>query len=342
MITDLSDLFRKAKKALPAIFLERNSPAHLASLDARIKELTEERDAVITHLKENVQFEQILPDDDSSRLHQQLLDNEKVHPIGSAEELLKKRIGGLGANKRCYARVNRNDGDEEVTTGIFVALRKIRAKEQDVGYDDISGDIDEVKERPIEPFDVSEGETVEAILYTISGQHLWDKSGRELAAQVHEYLHREAAEQKYNLIISTLSPVRGFMNHLAGQHGFESSFTKDDDGYWSASDSFMDRLQDKDFQDDLKHTLLHYLLIGDDPVLNFHLGNGAQIGDIKFNPKNNQDWVMINYVYPDNPETLQQNAQIYKSGKRLLARHLNSFLDDTEHTILDTKIAQPE
>ena len=335
----VKDLFRKATTVLPMIFLKRNSPAYLASLDAQMEKLASERRAVIAHLKENVQFEQILPDDGSSPLHQQLLDNEKVHPVSSTEELVEKRIGDLTANKRCYARVNRNDGGEEVTTGIFVALRKIGAEEQDVGYDDISGDIDEVKERPIEPFDVSEGDTVEAILYTISGQHSWDKGGRELASQVHEYLHREAAEQKYILIVSTLSPVRGFMRHLAGQHGFEESFEKDDDGNWRASDAFMDGLQDEAFQEDIKHKLLHYLLMENDPVLNYHLGNGAQIGDIKFNPDNNQDWVLINYVYPDNPETLQQNAQIHKSGKRLLAPHLNALLDDTEHNILDARIA---
>lgn len=334
----VTNLFNRARAALPAIFVKRNSPAHLASLDARMEKLAAERRAVIAHLKENVQFEQILPDEASHPLHQQLLENEKVHPVESTQELLDKRIGGIGANKRCYARVNRNGG-VEVTTGIFVALRKIGAEEQDVGYDEISGDIDEVKERPIEPLGISEGDKVEAILYTISGQHPWDKGGRELASQVHEYLHREAAEQKYNLIISTLSPGRGCMKHLTGQQGFEESFAKDDDGNLRASDAFMDGLQGAEFQESIKHKLLAYLLMENDPVLNFHLGNGAQIGDIKFNPDNNQDWVMINYVYPENPESLQHNAQIYKSGKRPLAPHLNEVLDSTEHDILDARIA---
>lgn len=325
-----------AVTAIPAIFLKQNSPAHLAFLEAQMKKLTEEKLAVIAHLKKKVQFEQILPDECSSLLCQQLLENEKVHPVGSVGELVEKRIGGSGANKRCFARVING----KVTTGIFVAQRKICGEKQDVGYDAISGNIDEVKERPIESFQTLEDDVVEAILYTISGQHPWDRGGRELAFQVYEYLHREAAEQKYNIIISTLSPVRGGMEYFAGQPSFKESFKKDNKGHWRASDTFMDDLQDEGFQEDVKRKLLHYLLMENDPVLNFHLGNGAQIGDIKFNPNNKQDWEMINYVYPDDPQTLQQNAQIYnKSGKRLLAPHLRSMLNKTERNIFDTRIA---
>ncbi len=131
------------------------------------------------------------------------------------------------------------------------------------------------------------------------------------------------------------------MKHLSNKQGYEDCFERSEEGYLVATDDFMEKLQDDDFQDIIKHKFLTYLLIEDDPVENFHLGNGAEIGDLKFNLKDNRDWVMVNYVYPESPELLENNAQIYRSGKRLLASHLHNILNQSEHEMLDSRIAQP-
>lgn len=327
----LSALFSNAK--VPYTFMKKGTPTELAYVDTRIAEWQSRRSDIVAGLKENVQFEQVLPGEENQTLHDKLFENEKVHPLPSVEELVEQRIGGTNANKRCYARVNRNQGKEEVTTGIFIALREIDAPEGNVSYNDISGNINGVKDTPIEDFTPEEGATVEAILYTISGQHPWDKGGRELAAQVYEYLHSEAAEKNYNLIISTLSPVREFTPHLQKQEGFENLL--DEDG--EVSDEFMMFMQSEEAQEELEHRLLRYLIMEKDPVLNFHLGNGAYIGDVKFNPENKEDWVMVNYVYPDAPEELAQNQKAYKDGMRVLAPHLHEFLGD-ELNVLEAKV----
>ncbi len=323
-------LFERAR--VPYAFMKRGGPAELAYLDTQIEQLGGRRAEVVASLKENVQFEQILPEEEHRDLHDALFKNERVHRLPSVEELVKQRVGHTSASKRCFARVNRNEGAQEVTTGIFVAMREINPEGEHFSYDDISGNINSIKNAPITDFNPAKGATVEAILYTISGQHPWDKGGRPLAAQVHEYLYAEAAEKGYNLILSTLSPVRDFTTHLQKREGFENLVGEDK----NVSDDFMLWMQKEEMQHELKHRLLRYLILEKDPVMNFHLGNGAYIGDIKFNTDNKQDWVMVNYVYPESVEQLKENQQAYRSGQTLLAPHLHDFLGE-EHKVLEGK-----
>jgi hypothetical protein len=300
--------------------------AQIADLDATRADLVAQRDEMVDILKDSISFEQILPGKKHTLLHEQLLDNEQVHKLSTIEELVEKRIGDEGSNKRCFARVNRDGKKPIVTTGIFTALIDI-SSEETTSYADIPGNINGVKEMPIEPFHVtSETKTVAAILYTISndGKDSWDKGGRPLAEEVYAFLKAEAEEHGYQLVISTLSPVRKFSPWLSQQNGYE--------GFWDneeeiASNEFMAHLQDEENHIHIKQMLLRYLLTERDPVLNFHLGNGAYIGDIKINPDNPKDWVMINYVYPDNEEHLAANKEFYNNSKmRMLAPHLLALI----------------
>lgn len=317
-------------------FLGRKDPVtrlaavekQLAQATSEVERLTAERETIVSGLREEIQFEQILPDKKYTPLHQQLLDNERVHPLATTDELVGKRIGAQGTNKRCFARVISN-GSPVVTAGIFTALQTVPNNANgEVEYQDIAGNINAVKDMEKEDFQVpSEGETAIAILYTISSssKHEWEKGGRPLASSVYLFLHAEAKEKGYNLIVSTLSPVRNFSAWLSKQEEFQSYFDKD----VYPTEEFMGFLNDEDNRDLIKSKLMEYLISQKDPVLNFHLGNGAYIGDIKFNEDNKQDWVMINYVYPSDVGMLASNQNMYsKTGMRPIAPHLQNCVSD--------------
>ncbi len=296
----------------------RTRKDELSQLEAREQEMS-------SHLRGTVQFEQILPTKAYKALHDQLFKNERVHPVASVEELVGNRIGGVDDNKRCFARVTPGKSPK-LTAGIFTAMVDITPTDGDLNYRDIPGDIDAIKELPIEPFVLEgKGRTIAVILYTVSGnqEQSWDKGGRPLAGALHSFLNGQAEQQGFNLVLSTLSPIRLFGKWLSTQPGYEGAVNADGE----LSDEFADFLRDEASQDSIRLMTLKYLLTQRDPVMNFHLGNGAYIGDIKFNPDNGEDWVMINYVYPNDPEMLAQQKHFYEmSDMRVLAPHLQQIL----------------
>lgn len=302
--------------------------AQKASTLKRLEELTAQEEETAQALKEGVAFEQILPGKENTALHEQLLANEQVHKLNSTEELVSQRIGDTTANKRCFARVNRNGKKPVVTTGIFTALIDITPENGNgIAYGDIPGNINDVKDLPVETFDIGDGnKTVAAILYTISndGKDSWDKGGRPLAGRVYQYLKAEAEERGYNLVISTLSPIRDFSKWLNEREGFQGFWNEEEK---TADPNFMARLNDPEGQAIIEKMVMEYLLDAKDPVMNFHLGNGAYVGDIKINPDNPQDWIMMNYVYPDDENQLANNREFYLQSKtRTLAPHLYAIV----------------
>ena len=290
--------------------------AALTRTQKRVAELGDDREEIIKKLRAGVKFTHISPNAGNISLHQQLLANERVHPVESVAELLDKRIGDVGENKRCFARVFNNAGNPLVTAGIFTAMVAIPNSGSALDHALIPGDIHAIKEMDIEPFTTPDkNETAVAVLYTISSSDVpelsWDKGGRPLAQAVYQHLHQEAEEKGYDLVISTLSPVRNFSKWLAGQEGFTGYF----DEKARPTHEFHDLLTSEDNQEIVKGALMNYLAGERDPVLNFHLGNGAYIGDVKFNPDNETDWAMVNYVYPSNTELLAYNKELYAQTK---------------------------
>lgn len=329
-------------KNLAVIHFSNDPLARLAKIEAEIgeikgqeerlaerkAELEAQRKEVVDTLKSQIAFEQILPESQFKNLHDQLRKNERVHPLDTTEELVRMRIGDEYANKRCFARV-KSEGQQVVTTGIFTGLVTVENTHTGMSYDQIPGDIGAVKNMPVETFVApnTPNNTVVAVLYTISNseEHGWERGGRALAEQVYQYLHHEAQERGYNLVISTLSPVRNFAQYLSQKAGFQQFF--DENG--KANEEFSAFLKDEGNQKIVRQFLMEYLVSQKDPVLNFHLGNGAYIGDLKFNPDEPEDWAMVNYVYPSDVTLLKQNQEIYKSQKRKpIAPHLQSELSD--------------
>ena len=335
-LSPLSPYFESVASALgfgPA------SPSKLARLQEKIaktknelSEMEDVRKSLVDELKDKVEFEQILPGKKSRNLHKQLVANERVHPV-DVNDLLQKRIGDRYANKRCFARVIRNGGDAAVSAGIFTALVEVPESNDHIKPQDIPGDISHIKNLDIEPFSASKGNVV-AILYTISSsnEHNWEKGGRKLAANVYEYLHAEAKERGYALTISTLSPIREFASHLSKQDEFSRFFDNN-----KPTEKFFEYL--KQSPDVIKTALMEYLLTKEgkerDPVMNFHLGNGAIIGDLKINENEPEDWIMVNYVYPSDANELIRNQTLYKSGNaRPIAPHLLGYTKESTQKYL--------
>ncbi len=319
------------------------SPSALGSLDAKIAALDEQRAALVKQreemaaaLQEKTQFSIVLPDRKKwGHIHDQLLANERVHPLDDVEELVRMRIGTESDNKRCFVRLT-GDKKPVVTAGIFTAMVDITGQGADNPYRGIPGNIDDIKRMPVEPFSpTEETQTVAAILYTISrndGQD-WDRGGKPLAETVYKYLNGQAETQGFNLVISTLSPIRTpmpdgtsvnrFGQWLVKQPGYEG--IADENGH--ATPEFGAFLLDEKEHDQLRKFVLQYLLTQKDGVMKFHLGNGAYIGDIKFNPGNAEDWAMVNYVYPNDPEELSRNRDYFKTSQSpIVAPHLQKLI----------------
>ena len=297
----------------------------LAQIRQEIARLTAEETELVQTLRGSIHFEQILPDTDkaSTALHRQLFENERVHPVESVQELIAKRIGREGDNKRCFARVIPN-GQPTVSAGICTALVNVPTNNGEVDYGQIPGNIEQIRDMDIAEFtppERGEGTTV-AVLYTISSssKHEWERGGRPLANSTYKFLHAEAAQRGHPLIISTLSPVRKINDWLKDQDCLADLFA-------GPRDDFMAFLEDAGNRQAISAKVMEYLITEQDPVLNFHLGNGAYIGDLKYNSGNTEDWVMVNYVYPSDVGMLEENKAAYKATKvRAIAPHLQVHL----------------
>ena len=305
--------------------------AQKSELHSKLEELEKQETEIVSQLREGILFEQILPTKEHTSLHEQLTHNERVHPVSDIDELLKLRVGDECANKRCFARVmHGNNAGGEITAGIYTALVNVPSIDNGkILSSSIPGDITAIKNLPIERFTPPEegsNQATVAVLYSISGnrKYEWEKGGRPLAGAVYEYLQTEAKERKYNLLISTLSPVRSFGNWLYKQEGFanlvdENGRILEQAGAYLKSSAGTDKI---------KGQVIRYLISEPDDVANFHLKNGAYIGDIKTTIENEQDWVMANYVYSADSTQLFRLKSLYQStNTRALAPHLMKYLD---------------
>jgi len=316
-------------KKVTGIFTRANL-ARLARVRSQQAHLQQEEQEIIQGLRDNIRFQNIAPTKENAPLIAQLEDLERVHLPKEHGEIPKKRMGEDGDNKRCLSLVSLN-GRPLVTSAIYTALFDVSDKGEKISYADIPGNINETKDMPVKPFVVTKDtKTIVCLLYAVSSNEFdWGIGARPLAGGVYKNLHDEAKAKGYNLIISSLSPVRNttpinFADWLKGHSGFENMF----DDSKEASDELMAYIQDEENQNEIRALLLQYLITQRDPIMNFHLGNGAYIGDIKFNPDNKEDWVLINYVYPGDPEVREQNQNFYVETKtRLMAPHLEEFLE---------------
>lgn len=298
----------------------------LKDIKTEERELREEAAELVEQVKKSVGYQWITKETDI-KLRHQIQQSEAVHKQDNEEVMTNTRLGDNGnTNKRCLGRLVEIEGGKfDVSNTIFISMHTLDTKDGVIRHQDIPGDIEMVKNRPVAPFvppAADDEKAVVAIFYSITTNPIYmgveRGGGRELAAKLHETLRQEAQEKGYNLYMSTLSPVRAF---------FEND------------SEFKQHLQNLDINNEdevseLRLKTLKYLMENRNDVMNFHLGNGAYIADIKFNPGNKTDPVMVNYMYPADPEQLEANKKLYKLGVRPIAPHLYAELQREERELL--------
>jgi hypothetical protein len=224
----------------------------------------------------------------------QLVGHDRVHAKGvqTTEELRRYRLGGEGFNKTCYALL---DG-ETVISAIYVHK----------GYESIESDRDlngNVAEILQEESTVDDRAPQSKIFYSISNIKNISRAGQNLVIGMYAHL----SLQHPKAVRSTLSPLRTF----------DDKFSAHDDLNFSLMS-----------MGEKKRVVLDYLLTGENPVQQFHMGNGARIADIKldsgdvsFDVKTGQmrrHFAMVNYAYDVDAEALKANAAAFSLAKSII------------------------
>jgi hypothetical protein len=219
-------------------------------LEKEIKDLVKDDPKARPLKKERADISQALQDlsalmritaEMDENLHQQLLDNEAVHRC-SMDELTQNRLGGEGTDKACYSLVVNTSGGPEILAGIFTYFVNARDTQGRFSHKSLVGSAEQAKDTL--PIQMNETHNT-AEFYTITSAYVG--AGRILVQRVYELLASE-------YVLTTLSPVRDFTKD------------KDRDEWPKKPDAIIQK------------EVLNYLIQNSDPVLKFHLSNGAYIG----------------------------------------------------------------
>lgn len=229
----------------------------------------------------------------SAHFHEQLFDSEAVHKLPTLEAFLQKRFGGAKDDKATKVLGLETDSGVVVLSGIFI--KKVKLERDGNGkahYRDIPGHVGVLKdEEPKRYKSAGKNQQDAVILYTISGGPV-GKAGAEL-------VKRLADEFNGAVLVSTLSPIRELYKDIPKEAFSEMTGT------------------------DIKQCVLDYLSKGKDPVANFHLGNGAMIGDININLHDPIDPITINYIYSASVYERETMSGLFLKTKALhVAGHL--------------------
>jgi hypothetical protein len=238
---------------------------------------------------------QVMPDAESEVLHQQLIENEKVHAVNSADELIANRLGAQGMNKDCQALIVPTKFGPKILAGIFRYHATIPEQEGMIDVRHLPGNVDEIKNTPVAELTGEENVTG---YWTISSG--WDGSGPILVSDLSQVTPEGRLE-------TTISPIRGFTS----RNDRDTMMVMNDDA--------------------IRARVLDYLLTEKDLVRNFHMGNGAYLAWIHVNrdaPADSEDWITVNYLY--NRAELAQNQGMFKAGLLPVSPVLYRMMDHTQ------------
>jgi hypothetical protein len=260
----------------------------------------EARNLLLNTIYAQRQLVLITPDAVDGDIHTQLVSadkKDKVHPVGTEDDLRAYRLGTETNSRQAYALVvPAEDGvTRQVLAVIYTHWSTQPMGPAGVTPADLPGKVDEILKDPSHPLD-EKPNTV--IFYSISS--FMPRAGQMLIEDLHSHIMREAHGQP--MALSTLSPLRTLKKYVTetAQPGSEMTVLDDEE---------------------LKGIALEYMLANRDPVQKFHLSNGAYVGDINLhaNDDGSADMrdglgVMMNYVYPTDPAILERNKATYKQG----------------------------
>jgi len=210
---------------------------------------------------------------------------DKVHPVETTlEGFAGSRVGTSHDNKQCWILI------EPETNNLKAALYVYRDPSPVRGEYDLAGRVDHILSSPVSHL---ERRARSAIFYSVSsfdtgaGVHLIDGVANKFG-------------KSSKIVLSTLSPLRNFAT-------------------WAHDNGKL--CQDiRSNPKALRSLALDFLMANKDKVQQFHLKNGAYIGDIKLeaNCRGSKDDilgmnVMVNYVYPRKAVRLD-NQLAYELG----------------------------
>lgn len=219
-----------------------------------------------------------------------LVGKDAVHAAGtqSVEEIIKYRLGGAAFNRTCFAV--RDLGSGELQSAIYVQ----KTYNHITTPRDLPGNVRDILSTPVAEM-VDALETVFAF-FSITRLGKVKGAGEVLISKVHDLL-----SQGYpNAVRTTLSPLR-----------------QPTDGTPGIDDYLQDHAPDWDVISDTQRRthVLNFLLQKREGVECFHLGNGADIGDIKLNADLvGRRRVMVNYRYSMDKAAMRSNALTFRNA----------------------------
>ncbi len=243
----------------------------------------------------------------------QLVGHDRVHMHGARtlEELRSCRLGGPNFDRTCFAMVQEGD---IVQAAIYVHKSYARLNSDRDLHGNVrrilEGDTHERREKP-----------TALTFYSISNITDTPGAGQRLVLNLHDHLTREYGGVR----MTTLSPLRSFDKNMSGQGRTDFAVLSDAEK---------------------RRTVIEHLLSGSDGVQQFHMGNGARIGDVKLMAGDRSDEggnvqphaAMVNYVYENDPSVLRANAEKFRAVKQTWR---NKEMDPAERFAVTSEIIFP-
>lgn len=264
----------------------------------------------------------VTPEPDNTDLHALLTGprRDKVHPIATPDELLTHRLGMPGDTKQTFALTvpNGANGGRDVAAVVYTHLSRRAMTNGETDERALPGNVADILNTPAGPA-TAEPNTI--IFYSISS--FVPRAGKNLLNGLLNIVRTSPQD----VTTATLSPLRSLKDWMldvsSGRYGHAPL----------ADDHAM------------RHIALKCLLDNHNDVQRFHMGNGAYVGDINLRantPDSKDGWhglqVMVNYVYPRDPQEQAYNKSCYlhKDGPTLrMATHLRDMLDGYERCLTE-------
>lgn len=247
-------------------------------------------------------LQSVTPDSCDSDLHNFLTSDkgrDKVHPLSSVDDLVQFRLGYAGWSKQCFAMIapESASGPRRILSAIYTYWSSPENLE-------LPGQVDRILAEPSAPL---EKEPTVVTFYSISS--FARGAGETLIKALHAQFSQAAQSPK----LTTLSPLRTLAQWLA--------------------EPAQESIKFCDLDTDARRAVVaRYLAERRDPVQQFHLANGAQVGGIRpdANAPGTEDDVrgsgfMVNYLYPRRAERLAENRDILSGGGLPVSYHLERY-----------------
>lgn len=244
----------------------------------------------------------VTPDSCDRDLHDQLTSEkgrDKVHPLSSVEDLIRFRLGYSGWSKQCFALLDNsgNPSDRRILSAIYTHWSSPDDSE-------LPGQVDRILAEESAPL---QSPATVVTFYSISS------FARGAGESLIKALHTKFAEASQSPKLTTLSPLRTLAQWLSEPEQQTINFDQLD-------------------EEARRAIVARYLSEFKDPVQQFHLANGAQVGGIRpdANAPGTADFergsgFMVNYLYPRKPERLVENRGILAEGRLPVSYHLESY-----------------